>query len=312
MNENVKKVILFIFITFLLTWAIEISFWLSGGKWIGTSGNFSLVIGLLVMMIPFFSVVIVEKVIYKANLKELGISFKVNVWWLVAWILPVIIVIFSSLVSLLMPDVSFSPTGEGIIERYKYILPPEEVRKIQTQISETKITFWQQVMFSIVSGMVAGLTINAVFAFGEEFGWRGFLVKYLGKMGFWKHSILVGLIWGIWHAPIILQGHNYPIHRIEGVFMMIAFCTLWSPIFTYIRIQSKSVIPSAIMHGTINGTAGISFVFLKGGTDLSVGVVGFAGLIVLLVANIFMLLKSEKIKYKTVEELISETQDNTT
>ncbi|MEM2776662.1 MAG: hypothetical protein QXU83_05240 [Candidatus Bathyarchaeia archaeon] len=61
--------------------------------------------------------------------------------------------------------------------------------------------------------------------------------------------------------------------------MMIIFCILFSPIFNYIRLKSKSVITTVIMHGSLNGTAGLPLLIIKGGNDLTVGVTGAAGLI---------------------------------
>ena len=67
--------------------------------------------------------------------------------------------------------------------------------------------------------------------------------------------------------------------------MMIVFTTLLSPLLSYIRIRTKSVIGAAIMHGTVNGVAGISVAFAKGGSDLIVGLTGLSGFIVLLLVN---------------------------
>ncbi len=135
-------------------------------------------------------------------------------------------------------------------------------------------------------GFVAGITINAIAGFGEELGWRGFLQRELGYLGFWKSSILIGLIWGIWHAPIILQGHNYPEHPQAGVLMMIIFTLLLSPIFSYIRLKAKSVIAAAVIHGSLNATVGLPLMVIKGGNDLIVGVTGLAGFIALALSNL--------------------------
>jgi len=124
-----------------------------------------------------------------------------------------------------------------------------------------------------------------VAGFGEELGWRGFLQRELGYLGFWKSSALIGLIWGAWHAPIILQGHNYPQHPVAGVFMMIIFTLLLSPIFSYVRLKSGSVLAAAVIHGSLNGTVGLSVMVIKGGNDLTVGVTGLAGFIVLFIVN---------------------------
>jgi membrane protease YdiL (CAAX protease family) len=143
-------------------------------------------------------------------------------------------------------------------------------------------------------GLIAGPTINALFAFGEEIGWRGFLHRELGYLGFWKLSLTTGLVWGIWHAPLVLGGLNYPQHPVEGIGMMIVFTTLLSPLLCYIRIKTQSVIGPAIMHGTVNAVSGISVAFATGSTDLIVGFTGLSGFIVLCIANA-VLLKTPKL-----------------
>ncbi|MCC5623386.1 CPBP family glutamic-type intramembrane protease, partial [Nostoc sp. CHAB 5715] len=90
---------------------------------------------------------------------------------------------------------------------------------------------------------------------------------------------MIGLTWGVWHAPLILQGHNYPQHHRIGVFMMTISTFLLAPIYSYITIKSKSVIAAAIMHGTINGLAVLPISLIKGGNDLTVGMTGLAGFI---------------------------------
>ncbi|MEM2153854.1 MAG: hypothetical protein QXY76_03000 [Nitrososphaeria archaeon] len=50
----------------------------------------------------------------------------------------------------------------------------------------------------LLSSYLAAITLNAIFALGEEIGWRGFLVNLLiEKLGFLKTSIVVGILWGI-------------------------------------------------------------------------------------------------------------------
>lgn len=108
-------------------------------------------------------------------------------------------------------------------------------------------------------------------------------------MGFWKSSAIIGVIWGVWHAPLILQGLNYPQHPIAGVFMMTIICILVAPIFSYVRLKTKSVIGAAIIHGSFNATEWLSLMVAKGGSALVIGVAGLAGLIVLVLANIGLL-----------------------
>lgn len=140
----------------------------------------------------------------------------------------------------------------------------------------------------MIQGLFAGITINALFAFGEELGWRGFLLRQFQDMTFMKASMVIGIIWGIWHEPLILMGHNYPQHPQMGIVMMVVLCTLLTPFLLYITIKSKSVIATSIMHGTMNATAAISIVGIRGGNDLTSGITGVAGFITLFVFLIIL------------------------
>jgi membrane protease YdiL (CAAX protease family) len=122
--------------------------------------------------------------------------------------------------------------------------------------------------------------------FGEELGWRGLLLRELEPLGFWRSSALIGLVWGFWHAPLILHGHNYPVHPWAGVFLMTGMTVLLSPLMGYLTIRANSVIAPSIFHGTFNATAGLAIVVIRGGTDVTTGVTGMAGLIFLAVMNI--------------------------
>ncbi|MFQ6072628.1 MAG: CPBP family intramembrane glutamic endopeptidase, partial [Methanosarcinales archaeon] len=238
------------------------------------------------MFVPMTAAIIVQK-LYRESVKDLGVSFKFNRWWIVAWLLPPVIAFATLAVSLLFPSVEYSPEMAGMFERLREVLPPETIEQMRNQIKTLPI---HPIWIALVQGLIAGITINAVAAFGEELGWRGFLQKELGYMGFWKSSAIIGIIWGFWHAPLILQGHNYPQHPVEGVFMMTVWTLLLSPIFSYIRIKARSVIAAAIIHGSLNATVGLAIMVVKGGSDLTIGVTGLAGFIVLAIVNLSIFL----------------------
>jgi len=88
--------------------------------------------------------------------------------------------------------------------------------------------------------------------------------------------------------------------------MMIIFCLLLSPIFSYIRLKSKSVVAAAIVHGSINATAGLAIMMVKGGGDLIVGITGAAGFIVLLIVNLFIFLFDDSIRKRPVNAIMED------
>jgi membrane protease YdiL (CAAX protease family) len=284
MNRNIKKAALFIGLTFSFSWLMAALFFAFGGQFYTPAG---LVMALIYMFIPMVIAIVVQKFIYRERLKQpLGISFKLNRWFIVAWLLPPIIAFAAIGVSLVFPGVQFSPEPETsrIFEHFSSILPAQRLEEFQSQAASLPFhPFW----FGLLLGLIAGVTINAVAGFGEELGWRGLLQREFRFMGFWKSSAIIGVIWGIWHAPIILLwGHNYPEHPVAGIFMMTILTVLLAPIFSYVRLKAKSVIAAAILHGSLNATAALPMVVIKGGNDLTVGVAGLAGFIVLTIINI--------------------------
>lgn len=109
--------------------------------------------------------------------------------------------------------------------------------------------------------LALGTTVNAVFAMGEEFGWRGYLLWELAPLGFWRASATIGVIWGLWHAPIIVAGYNYPSFPYIGVLAITIACLSFSPVYTYLVMKARSVLAAALLHGVFNGSAGIVIAF---------------------------------------------------
>ena len=139
------------------------------------------------------------------------------------------------------------------------------------------------IIITLVSGLAAGVTVNAIAAFGEEFGWRNYLVGALRELKFWKAALFIGFVWGIWHFPLILMGHNYPNEPHWGVLLMVVMCILLGIIELYFVLKTKSMNVAAIMHGTFNATAGIVIYFTLGGNDFVNGMQGLSGFIVMAV-----------------------------
>lgn len=84
-----------------------------------------------------------------------------------------------------------------------------------------------------------------------------------------------GFIWGIWHAPLIVIGHNYGSnyfgYPVLGILAMCLFCIFIGAILSYFTVRSKSVWPAVLAHGGINGFANISFLFHTGTVNPFIG-----------------------------------------
>lgn len=146
-----------------------------------------------------------------------------------------------------------------------------------------------------ISGRSASLRrLRSIAGLGEELGWRGLLQTELHALGFWTSSAVIGLIWGAWHAPLVLHGHNYPEHPGWGVLAMIVLSILLSPLIGYVRLKARSVLAAAVMHGSLNASGGLAILLLRGGNDLTVGITGLTGLAVLAVANLVLFVSQRR------------------
>jgi len=281
--KKYRFALLFIALTFLVNWLMFGLFLTWGEGWNSAATPVVLV---AYMFVPMLIAILVQKLVkHEEVIKPLQVSFKLNRWFLVAWLLPPLLALGAMGVSLLFPGVQYSPDMAGVFDIFGQNLSPEQAAQMRAQLEALPISyFW----IALIQGLIAGISVNAVAAFGEELGWRGFLLREFRDLGFWKASLLIGLIWGIWHAPVILQGHNYPQHPLAGVGMMVIWCMLLTPIIAYVRVKARSVIAAAIMHGTLNGTAGLAILMIRGGNDLTVGLTGVAGFVVLLLVNILI------------------------
>lgn len=276
--KNINRTTLFLLLTFGISFSLAGIYKLAFGDL--TNRTAFTIFAAAYMFIPMISAIIVKKFIHHEKIGELLISFKINKWFLIAWGIMPVIVFLTLGISLLFPGVTYSSEMTDLFTRFESMFTPEQIEQIKISLETLPIDFF---WITLMQGLIAGITINALAGFGEELGWRGFLLKEFKEMSFVKASLIIGFIWGVWHAPIILMGHNYPQHPHLGVFMMVVWTILLTPIFIYITLKSKSVIAAAISHGTLNATAGLSIMKLDGGTDLTTGVAGIAGFIALLI-----------------------------
>ena len=276
---NIKKLIVFLLFAYLPMMAVGLVIKHNSGGIDMTAADsnalFAFIFSAGSMLIPMLAVIFTQLIFKEKVFSGCGISLRFNRWWWIGWLLMTVIALATLGVSLLMPGESFASDSEAL-------------QQGMAQLGGGGV--WAFLAISVFSGMIAGATINTVFAFGEEVAWRGFLIKEFAGKKFLTVSLIIGVIWGFWHFPLILLGHNYPQHPVLGVFLMVVFCVMLTPILIYFRKKSGTVLVPAIMHGTINAVVGLSNVLVEPANDLLIGGPGLAGFIVLLLTNVCLFL----------------------
>lgn len=154
-----------------------------------------------------------------------------------------------------------------------------------------------------VQALAIGPIMNFVTCFGEEWGWRGYLLpKMSEKISLIPMLFINGVIWGLWHAPLTIVGHNYgvgyPGFPLTGILAMCLFCIVMGVFLSYVSLRTKSCIPAVLGHGAINSFAAIGMYFTKDGGNPFVGPAptGVIGMIPFAVVAVLMVLKLKKIK----------------
>ena len=273
-----KKAIRFSIAVCLFSWAMAaVAHW---GFGMGADTPVGLMVfSTIYMFFPLITALVLQ-VIDKEKFNHTGlVNFKIKWSWLVAWLLPVAMVFVCILINGLMPGVELTYNSEQLINQYH--VPEEQQDMVREQMG--MMPAWLMMASVVFSGLIAGVTINAIAAFGEEYGWRNYLVGALREVKFWKAALFIGIVWGVWHFPLILMGHNYPNEPQWGVLLMVVMCILLGVIELYLVLKSKSMIVAAIMHGTVNAVAGVVIYFTLGGNDFVNGMPGLSGFIVMAV-----------------------------
>ncbi len=155
----------------------------------------------------------------------------------------------------------------------------------------------------VLQVVILGPVINIIPTLGEELGWRGYLLPKLRRFFSDRAALVVtGVIWGIWHLPVIVMGHNYGTSYAGypwlGIIAMVVFCVIFGTIEGYIAIKLESVIPAAMIHSVLNAGAGLPLYLVKGEYNMLLGpaVTGLIGGLPFAVLAVVLFIKAGNTK----------------
>jgi membrane protease YdiL (CAAX protease family) len=166
---------------------------------------------------------------------------------------------------------------------------PADLSALFAQVASTGMTPPILMVVLTLQTLVLGPFLGLLITFGEEYGWRGYLQPALTKMGRVRGVALLGVIWGIWHWPVIWMGYNFPGHPYLGSLLMVLFSLGLSFLLGYAVLKAKGVWIAAFLHALVNQSSSYFMGLIYTPTDTAysfgIGIPGviFLGLLVLLI-----------------------------
>lgn len=290
---NWRKIFIYILFSFLFSWIIIIPIVLL--DWSMEEVRTKILIAVFYMWGPLLAAFFVKKIIYKEPFEYLKWNRSKTNYRFLFWI-PVIFIVFILLgftIIFLMENISSNHkwgeivfSNEGIISNIEKIAGDKRDKIEKIVFLLEKIPSSVFFVINILMAIVIGGVYNIPFVLGEEVGWRGFLLDETKSLGFFKSSLIIGLIWGFWHIPLILLGLNYKkSYDCIAVFIMVLSTICFSPIFSYIKLKSNSILGACIFHGMINSSAGMFLIFVSNQDLTYSSICGIAGSIALFILS---------------------------
>jgi len=296
MEENkkleTKRIIIYLAITFVMTYAYSFLVVYPVNNSANVRTDLSALTTLLIAAIMFFPAigVLLTRLITKEGFKNAWIrpNFKGNIkTYLLAYFGPGILTFLGIIVYFIFFPNHFDPEFGFMAATLEAAGAGAET--IPMSLSMLMLT-------QALTGFFLGPIMNFFTCFGEEWGWRGYLLpKMAEKLPALPMLLINGLIWGLWHAPLTAIGHNYgvgyPGFPFTGIAAMCFFCIIVGIFLSYVSMKTKSCIPAVFGHGAINSIAALGMYFTKDGGNPFIGPAptGIVGAIPFIVVAVIML-----------------------
>lgn len=294
---NVKRILIYIAVTFALTWvySLAIIYPVANGEVL--SGIPTMATQLLVAAAMFCPAVgvLLTRLITREGFREAWLrpNLKNNLkYYLIAWFGPAVLTFLGMAIYFLIFPGKLDLTLGYFYSALEATGTPMETLPFSIEIL---------MLIQCVQALFLAPAMNFVTCFGEEWGWRGYLLPKLRKqLPLIPTLLLSGVIWGLWHAPMTIIGHNYgvdyPGFPFAGIGMMCLFCIVLGTFMSYVTLKSESCIPAILAHGAVNGIAAIGIYFTKDGGNPFVGPAptGIIGMIPFILVSILMVIQLKK------------------
>lgn len=286
-----RPVIIYCVIAYALAWLAALPLWIGSGL---TSPAF-MVCSVAMMFTPTIAAVIVTKFIeHRPIWSALGIKPNASAGRTIGFLALAMVVIYAVVLLGMVSSALFGTYKFDLANLSGFrMLLDSQLDAGGTPVESLGMPLrlvWALQFVNVVIGSV----INVIPAAGEEVGWRGYLFPRLLELTGPLPAVLIsGVVWGLWHAPLILLGYNYPSNPGLGLLAMCVFAIGIGAILAWLRQKGGSIWPAALAHGSLNAAAG-SFMLMFADADFTVDtmsgtIMGWGGWPVLLVVVVVLL-----------------------
>ncbi len=287
---DTRRTFLFLGLAFAIAWLTGLVIQLTGGLANGPRIG-PVPLSLILLAVPYMcapaTANILTHLVTHEDWKDVGLRphFRGGwPYWLMGWVLPGLLTIAGAIVFFLIFPQYFDP---GLAQLQQSLLKSPVFSRISP---------WTVVAIEALAGILLSPILNSWATFGEEFGWRAYLLPKLLPLGWRKSMLLIGVIWGVWHWPVIFMGYeygaSYPGYPWLGplLFIWITFC--FGVLLAWLTLRAGSIWPAVIGHAAINGIAGLAALVVTGKPNpllgpLPVGIIGSLGFAVIALAFFF-------------------------
>ena len=261
-----KGTIKYLIWTFLIAWIMQIIVAVLARKGLAAVGQ---LLTAVMMFVPLLGVLLSGQPLSGMGWKP-RLKGKVKIL-LAAWFLPALLTAIGAALYFVVFPGHFDLSGEYLASA----AGPEALEQLEAQ----GLTYPLYILVSVVSCLTYAPLINMVLAAGEEAGWRGFLYPQLkAKFGKRRGWLIGGVIWGIWHWPMMWligyeYGTDYVGFPIVGMLIFCIFTTAAGILCDWLYEKSECIWIPSIVHGAINaaGTVPLAVCIANTGSTILLG-----------------------------------------
>ena len=192
---------------------------------------------------PAIAAIVVRKWITREGFGDAGLKIDLRRWryYIVAWLVPLAVILVIAAEAWIFSIASADLSAEVALKAMGR-MPPA--------------AYLPYAGYIVVVQLLVQAVLMTPVLWGEEFGWRGYLQPRLFPGKPLQASVATGIIWAIWHYPLIFRGYNYPGQPWLGIALFPVTSILLSIIFGWLRDMTGSVWAPSLAHSATNVIGG--------------------------------------------------------